>query len=90
MARPEGQIRIAYGAVPNTNTHRGGWCPVYWQNGRQHGDTYCRGFDRDEACQRARVDAKSEIAHYAGDWDIRLTERCATGSRRHDRGRRRR
>lgn len=82
MARPEGQVRIAYGAVRNTNTYRGGFCPVYWNNGRQHGNTFCRGFDRDEACRRARVDAREEVGRYAGDWDIRFTDSCASGSKK--------
>ena len=79
MTRPDGEIRIAYGGIRNTNTHRGGFCPVVWKNGRQSGHTYCSGYDLDDACRRARVDALELKARYAGDWDIRLTDRCARG-----------
>ena len=82
LGRPDGQVRIAYGAVRNTNTHRGGFCPVFWNNGRQHGNTYCRGLDRDQACQQARGAAREEVGRYAGDWDIRFTERCAADSKK--------
>lgn len=78
---PDDQIRIAYGAIPNVNTHRGGFCPVYWNNRRQHGNTYCVGYDRDVACRIARADAREEIGRYAGDWDIRFTDRCASGKK---------
>jgi hypothetical protein len=99
MARPRGrwkqgwaEVRVAYGAIPNVNTDRGGFCPVYWtkvtepdgstSRAHQHGHTFCRGYDREDACRIARTDAHEAASRYAGDWDIRITERCASGSKR--------
>lgn len=74
----DGQIRIAYGAVP---AQAGGFLPVYWENGRRRGDAYRReGWDRDVACAMARRDALEEKSRYVGDWDLRFVDRCARGN----------
>jgi hypothetical protein len=64
------RIRIHYFAVPNENTKRGGWMPVYEINGKLHGDTYGKGFDQDEALERAEERASEEAKRYRGDWDV--------------------
>lgn len=73
--RKAGEIHIEWGTVPNINKHYGGWMPVIWVNGRQHGDTYGRGYDRDEAELRAQAAALDEGARYIGDWKVSIAPR---------------
>jgi len=69
-------IRIRWYAVPNENKTRGGFMPVYEKNGRVHGHTYGRGYDRDEAETLAKADAEDEASHYVGDWNVSVEKRA--------------
>ncbi len=84
--RREGEIRIAYGAVPNSFTYKGGFLPVHWVNGKMYGDTRSpRGLDRDAACAIAERRARAEAAQFRGDWDVRITKGCARGRKERSR-----
>jgi hypothetical protein len=69
---PSGHERVAitWYAIPNENKARGGYMPVYEHAGKVRGDTYGRGYDKDEAEQRAEAMAHEEAARYVGDWDV--------------------
>ena len=83
MAREETPtIAIVYDAVPNENKTRGGFMPVYEKNGKLHGDTYGRGFDRDEALALAKADALDEAAHYSGDWNVTVQSRATPAAKK--------
>jgi hypothetical protein len=65
------RIRIRYYAVPNTNKHRGGFCPVIQVNrGHEEGHTYCSGYDLDHARALAQAEAKDEARRYGGDYCV--------------------
>ena len=65
------RVNLRYYAVPNVHKPRGGWMPVYRDNtGREHGDTYGRGMDRDRAVRVARVAAYREGKRYRGDYCV--------------------
>lgn len=64
------KIVIRYYAAPNENVARGGFMPLIEVNGRQRGDTYGRGYDREEAMVLAEARALQEAQHYTGDWRI--------------------
>lgn len=70
MSEPTPIIEIEYWA----EKFAGGFRPVYTNNGRERGG-YGRGYDEDEALRQARAMANSEAAHYAGDWDVRVSRR---------------
>ena len=69
------KIVIRYFAVPNADTRRGGFMPAIEVNGRLRGDTYGKGYDREEALVLAQAEALEEAARYTGDW--RVTVRAA-------------
>lgn len=66
--REDGRIEIEFGAVPNVNEHVGGFLPIIWVNGHEHGSTYAtKAFDEDVAIAGAEELAKEEAARYGGD-----------------------
>lgn len=64
------RVTIYWYAVPNANTSRGGWMPVYDHNGKMRGSSYGKGYDLKTAWEMAKADAEDEAAHYSGDWDV--------------------
>lgn len=64
------RVTLHWYAVPNANKSRGGWMPVYDNNGKMRGNTYGRGYDLETALRLARADAEEEAARYVGDWDV--------------------
>lgn len=64
------RVTIHWYAVPNTNTRRGGWSPVFDLNGKQHGSPYSQGYDLATALEMARAEADEEAGRYVGDWDV--------------------
>jgi len=79
-------LKIAYGAVPNTNKMRGphdGFSPVVWFNGTPHDSGWsARGLDRETACLVAKTQALDEADHYTGDWVIKVISGCARGTQK--------
>lgn len=67
---PGHKIVIEFGAVPNSDTRRGGFMPAVWHNGRQTGDTYGRGYDKEEAIRIAKKEALEEKSRFVGDWSV--------------------
>lgn len=72
------RVDIRYGVVRNERTEAqggGGWLPVIRVNGRTEGSTWAtRGYDKEEAMERARERAEQEADHYGGDWTITLKQ----------------
>ena len=71
--QPEGtRVAITWYAIPNENKRdpRGGYLPVYELDGKVHGDTYGRGYDKAEAEQLAEARALKEADRYIGDWIV--------------------
>ncbi|MBT8452970.1 MAG: hypothetical protein KJO40_13460 [Deltaproteobacteria bacterium] len=80
----EADVDIEYGVVANGNKRAGGWLPVIWKNGRQHGSTWQgSGYDREDALTLAQEMAREEADRYIGDWNVtvgaRETENPAKG-----------
>jgi hypothetical protein len=66
------RVTIVWYAFPNMNKRdaRGGFMPVYELDGKVRGDTYGRGYDKEEAEQLAEAMAHKEAERYIGDWDV--------------------
>jgi hypothetical protein len=66
------RVAITWYAIPNENKRdpRGGYLPVYELDGKVHGDTYGRGYDKDEAEKLAEARAHKEAERYTGDWNV--------------------
>ena len=66
------RVAITWYAIPNENKRdpRGGYLPVYELDGKVHGDTYGRGYDKAEAEQLAEARALKEADRYTGDWVV--------------------
>jgi hypothetical protein len=66
------RVAITWYAIPNENKRdpRGGYLPVYELDGKVHGDTYGRGYDKAEAEQLAEARAHKEAERYTGDWNV--------------------
>ena len=77
----EGEIRIEWGTVRMEGERYGGWLPVIWINGRQHGDTWGRGLDLEDAELLAQQAALEESARYVGDWKVTILQK-KLGARR--------
>jgi hypothetical protein len=69
------EILIAWYAVPNENKAKGGFMPVFENNGKLHGNTHGRGYDKDEAEKMAKAMAQDEAAHYSGDWNVVVVQK---------------
>lgn len=69
--------RIEYGAVPNTNTIRGGWVPMVWEDGRPVSGTFrtTSALDEGQARELAYTDARERASRYVGDWQIETVAR---------------
>jgi hypothetical protein len=68
------KIVIRYYVAPNENVARGGFMPLIEVNGRQRGDTFGTGYDRDEAMVRAEARALEKASRYTGDWQITVRQ----------------
>lgn len=66
------RVAITWYAIPNENHKdpRGNYLPAYELDGKVHGDTYGRGYDKAEAEQLAEARAHKEAERYTGDWDV--------------------
>lgn len=72
-SKVEGRVVIEFGVVPNGFKAKGGFLPVYWVNGKQHGTTYASlAFDAEYALFLAKKMAFEEAEKFAGDWDISI------------------
>lgn len=72
------RVTILWYAVPNADTKRGGWMPVYEHNGKLRGNTYGKGYDLETALEMAKADAEDEASHYSGDWDVVVEQKART------------
>lgn len=70
MARRDDKIVIRFFAIPNTNTTRGGWMPVYEENGRMRGHSYGTGYGKADAELLAQSAALEAASRYIGDWSV--------------------
>lgn len=65
------KIVIRFFAIPNTNKNKGGFLPMYEENGRLRGHTYSGlGWSRDDAEIMAQSEALDAAARYTGDWRV--------------------
>lgn len=72
------RVEIRWHVVPNADTLRGGWMPVYDLDGKQRGSTYGKGYDLETALQMAKDDAEQEASRYTGDWDVSVEQKLGT------------
>lgn len=70
--RGDEKVVIRYFVIPNPNPERGGFLPLIEENGRLHGVTYGRGYDREHAEALAVQMAHEKASRYTGDWEIRV------------------
>ncbi len=68
------RVAITYDAIPNLYAPHGkphGFVPVYYLDGRQHGNTYSeRHLDYESALAQALSDANDEASRFIGGWHV--------------------
>lgn len=72
--RHDDPVHIRYFVVPNNDKRRGGFMPVYRVNRTQHGDTYGRGLDRQQALRVAKTEALEEASRFGGDFCVTVKQ----------------